>query len=95
MHRFSALIVFGMGLVFLLPVVVLLITSIGLVTPKAISKARKGVWIGILVASAAVAPNDGLSMIAISIPVVLLFESSLLIAHIKYRRKKKTEIIAD
>jgi sec-independent protein translocase protein TatC len=92
---FSVLIVFGMGLVFLLPIVVLFITSIGLVSPKTVSKSRKVVWIGILIAAAAIAPNDGLSMIAISLPVVLLFEISLMIAHVRYKRKKKRELVSN
>lgn len=88
---FAALIVFGMGLVFLLPVVILLITSIGLVSPQTIGKSRKVVWIVILIAAAAIAPNDGLSMIAIALPVVILFEISLIIAKTKQKRRKKIQ----
>ncbi len=86
---FSVMIVFGMGLIFLLPLVIVFITSLGLVTPTAVAKSRKFVWIGILIAAAAVAPNDGLSMVAIALPVIILFEVSLLIAKVKYRKKKK------
>ncbi|HOO96339.1 MAG TPA: twin-arginine translocase subunit TatC [Caldisericia bacterium] len=86
---FASLIVLGMGLVFLLPVVILLITSIGLVSPSTIGKSRKIVWIVILIAAAAIAPNDGLSMIAISLPVVILFEISLVIAKIKDKKRQR------
>lgn len=92
---FSVMIVFGMGLIFLLPVVIVFITSLGLVTPSAVAKSRKFVWIGILIAAAAVAPNDGLSMVAIALPVIVLFEVSLLIAKVRYRRKIRKQNKAD
>ncbi len=88
---FVTLLTLGMGIVFLLPVVVMFITSIGLVSPYTLAKGRKGVWLGILIAAAAIAPNDGLSMLIIALPVVILFEISLFLSKIKWRRRQKIE----
>jgi sec-independent protein translocase protein TatC len=83
---FASFLIFGMGLIFLLPIVIIVITSLGIVSPQSLAKGRKFIWIVILVLSAAIAPNDGLSMIIIAIPVVLLFEISLLVSRIKWRK---------
>lgn len=84
---FSLFLILGMGLIFLLPIVVLAITSLGIVSPEWLAKARKVIWLAIFIAAAAIAPNDGLSMIIIAVPVVLLFEISLAISKSKWRKK--------
>lgn len=84
---FSMFLIFGMGLIFLLPIVVLAITSLGLVSPEWLAKARKFIWLAIFVAAALIAPNDGLSMIIIAVPVLLLFEISLAVSKAKWRKK--------
>ncbi|NTU61201.1 MAG: twin-arginine translocase subunit TatC [Caldiserica bacterium] len=84
---FSLFLIFGMGLIFLLPIVVLAITSLGIVSPDWLVKARKVIWIAIFIAAAAIAPNDGLSMIIIAVPVLLLFEISLAVSKAKWRKK--------
>lgn len=86
---FALMLTLGMGLIFLLPIAVLFVTGIGLVSPKSLSKSRKVVYLVILIAAAAIAPNDGLSMIVISAPVWLLFEISLIIAGARWRKREK------
>ncbi len=88
---FSMLLIVGMGLIFLLPLAVLFVTSIRIVSPQVLSKSRKVVWVAILIVAAAIAPNDGLTMLAIALPVVILFEISLLIAKTKWSRSSKTQ----
>lgn len=86
---FAMFLILGMGLIFLLPIVVLAITSLGLVSPEWLAKARKVIWLAIFIAAAAIAPNDGLSMIIIAVPVVLLFEISLAVSKSKWRKKHR------
>lgn len=88
---FSMLLIIGMGLIFLLPIAVLFVTSIGIVSPSTLSKSRKVVWVAILVVAAAIAPNDGLTMLVIALPVVILFEISLLIAKIRWTKTAKSQ----
>jgi sec-independent protein translocase protein TatC len=83
---FAMFLIFGMGLIFLLPIVVFVITSLGIVSPEWLAKARKFIWLAILILAAAVAPNDGLSMLIIALPVILLFEISLAVSKAKWRR---------
>jgi sec-independent protein translocase protein TatC len=84
---FAMFLILGMGLIFLLPIVVLAITSLGIVSPDWLVKARKVIWLSIFIAAAAIAPNDGLSMIIIAVPVLLLFEISLAVSKSKWRKK--------
>lgn len=84
--NFAMFLIFGMGIIFLLPIVVFVITSIGLVSPEWLSKTRKFIWLIILILAAAIAPNDGLSMLIIAFPVVLLFEISLAISKARWRK---------
>lgn len=84
--NFAMFLIFGMGLIFLLPIVVFVVTSLGIVSPEWLSKARRFIWLAILILAAAIAPNDGLSMLIIAIPVVLLFEISLAISRAKWRK---------
>ncbi len=88
---FSMLLIVGMGLIFLLPLAVLFVTSIRIVSPQVLAKSRKVVWVAILILAAAIAPNDGLTMLAIALPVVVLFEISLLIAKAKWARSSKIQ----
>jgi len=84
---FSLMLILGMGLIFLLPVVILMVTSLRLVSPFTIGKWRKFVWVIILIAAAAIAPDDGISMLIVAIPVVFLFEISLFVARAKWRKQ--------
>lgn len=84
---FAMFLILGMGLIFLLPIVVLAITSLGIVSPDWLVKARKMIWLSIFIVAAAITPNDGLSMIIIAVPVLLLFEISLAVSKSKWRKK--------
>ncbi len=79
----------AMGLGFELPVVVLSLVKLGLLDYEAMRKFRP-YWIVInLVVSAFIMPPDGITMFMMALPMQLLFEISLLIARVWYRRDQK------
>lgn len=81
----------AMGLGFELPVVVLTLVKLGLLDYEAMRKFRP-YWVVInLVASALIMPPDGITMFMMAIPMQLLFEISLLVARIWYRRDQAAE----
>src|SRR5690606_3279107 len=71
---------FGSGLLFELPVVVYFLARVGLVTDTLMRKYWRQAFIGILVLAAFITPPEPFSMILVSIPLVGLYELSILIA---------------
>ena len=84
--------VFGSGLLFQMPVVVFFLTKVGIVTPSFLRQYRKHSIIIILVVAAIVTPPDPLSQTLIAIPLLLLYEISIIISGMVLRRKAKEEL---
>ncbi len=70
------------GLVFQLPVISLILTRIGLLTPAFLRHYRRYALVGILVFAAILTPPDPLSQVMMAVPLLLLYELSILIAKI-------------
>lgn len=78
------------GVVFQLPVVILLLTALGLVTPQFLTKYRRHAIVLCVVAAAFITPGaDPTSLFALSIPLYFLYEASVVASRMVYRRKKK------
>ena len=74
--------IFGSGLVFQLPIISTFFTRIGILTPAFLREYRKFAIIIFLILGAILTPPDPLSQILIVIPLVLLYEFSILISKI-------------
>lgn len=77
-----------MGVIFELPMVSYILTSIGLVSSGFLKKYRKHAVVIVLIVAALIAPPDVASQVFISIPLYLLFEVSIFVS--KYAEKRKT-----
>jgi len=71
---------FGAGIVFELPIVVYFLAKIGIVTAAFLKRSRKISYVVILIIAAIITPPDVTSQIIVTIPLVILFEISILIA---------------
>ena len=71
--------ILAFGASFLLPVLLLLLNRAGLVTREQLTRARRFVIVGIFVVAAVITPPDVVSQIVLAIPLILLFEGSLLL----------------
>ncbi len=80
------LLIFAFGLCFQLPVLLVLLGRAGLVTPEQLAKGRRYAIVVAFVVAAFLTPPDVLSQFALAIPIILLYEISILI--IRYMRKK-------
>ncbi len=80
------------GVVFELPIIIFLLTKIGLVTPEILRQYRKFALVGILIISAVITPPDIASQIVVAIPVLILYEISIFISKIVLRKQRKKEI---
>ncbi|MEE9466097.1 MAG: twin-arginine translocase subunit TatC, partial [Candidatus Neomarinimicrobiota bacterium] len=70
------------GLVFQLPVISFILTRIGLLTPAFLRHYRKFALVGILVFAAVLTPPDPLSQLFMAVPLLGLYELSILISRI-------------
>jgi sec-independent protein translocase protein TatC len=78
------------GLVFQLPIIILLLTALGLITPQFLSKYRRHSIVLCIVAAAFITPGaDPTSLFALSVPLYFLFEASVVASRVVYRRKQK------
>lgn len=84
-------VVLGMGLIFLFPIIVYFLTSIGILTPVFLKTYRKHAVVLILVIAALITPADIFSMFAAAIPLLLLYEFSLFMSVRVYKRILKEE----
>lgn len=81
--------ILAFGISFLLPVLLLLLNRAGIVTRQQLSGARRYVVVLVVALSAVVTPPDPGSQLILAIPLLLLFEGSLVIMWLGERRDKK------
>ena len=79
------------GLVFEMPVIIYFLTKLGLVTPQFLRKYRRAAIVIILILAAIVTPPDIPSQVIVSIPMLILYEVSILISVLVEKKKKKNE----
>jgi sec-independent protein translocase protein TatC len=78
--------ILGCGIAFEMPVAVFLLTKIGIVTPKFLSKTRKYAVVVILVVAAFITPSpDWYSQTIVFIPLYALFEFSIFVSRWAYK----------
>ncbi len=82
---FTIFIIFGV--VFEMPVVTVALTQLGLLRVSWLKKARKVVIIIIFLISAFITPPDVVSQIMVSVPMILLYQLSIMISTFIDRRK--------
>jgi sec-independent protein translocase protein TatC len=81
--------IFCFGAAFLLPVLLMLLQRAGLVTREQLVGARRYVIVAIFIVAAVITPPDVISMTTLAIPLLVLFEGTLLIMRIGEKRAAK------
>lgn len=80
------------GVVFQVPVVSYFLSKVGIVTPEGMRKYRRHAIVGALAISAFLTPPDPVSQLMIAVPLILLYQFSILLSRIaQYRRKKELD----
>ncbi|XUU59359.1 twin-arginine translocase subunit TatC [Erythrobacter sp. HA6-11] len=83
--------ILAFGMSFLLPVLLLLLNRAGIVQREQLVAARRYVIVGIVALAAIVTPPDPGSQLILAIPLLLLFEGSLLLMRWQERGRKPDE----
>lgn len=85
---FLSLFVLPFGAVFQLPLVMILLTNLGLVTPSFLAKNRKYAILIIFIVAAIVTPTpDMVSQTLMALPMVVLYEASIWLSYLVRRKK--------
>lgn len=82
-------IVIASGLVFEMPVLVYILSKIGVVTPEGMKRYWRQAFVVLLVLSALITPPDVLSQVLIFIPLGLLYRASISISAMVNRKREK------
>ena len=82
--------VLASGIIFELPIIIYFLTRVGIVSPEFLKKNRKISLVVVLSLSAIITPPDVVSQIIVSIPILILYEVSIIIAKIVTRNQDKS-----
>jgi len=90
--NFVLAILFWIGVVFELPLVMLVLSRLGIVSPAQIASKRKYAIVAIAVAAAVITPTpDPVNMTLVAGPLYLLFELGLLMSRLAYRPRQPAQ----
>ena len=74
--------VFAFGVAFELPVLLTLLAKVGIVSSKSLKRFRRYAYVGMFVIAAILAPPDVITQCGLAIPLLLLYEISIISARI-------------
>lgn len=80
-----------MGFLFELPVIAMFLTSLGIVTPHLLKAIRKYAYFILVIIAASVTPPDVVSQTMVMVPLFALYEISVQLSGVVYRRKLKKQ----
>ena len=83
--------IFGFGISFLLPVLLMLLERAGIVTLEQLRGARRYAIVGAFAIAAVLTPPDVVSQLLLAIPLCILFEMALVAIWFTRRRRAKAE----
>lgn len=85
-------ILLGFGIIFELPVVVMILSAMGLVTPEFLRSKRRHAIVAITVAASFLTPGDVITLtIMLMVPLFFLYEFSIYLSRLIWRRKRARE----
>ena len=89
---FATSISLALGAVFELPIAIVALTALGIITPKFLHTYRRHAFVLCVVAAAVITPGgDPMSLVALTAPLYLLFEFSVVGSEVVYRRRVRRE----
>jgi sec-independent protein translocase protein TatC len=87
---FATSMTLAFGLCFELPIVILALAMLGIVTPELLNKYRRHAFVICAIVGAFLTPGDLIwTTVAMSVPLYLLFELSVGLTYLVYRRKRR------
>ncbi|MGJ7922124.1 twin-arginine translocase subunit TatC [Neobacillus sp. LXY-4] len=75
------------GFLFEMPILIMLLTKIGILNPTHLAKTRKISYLILTIISTIVTPPDFISTIIVMVPLILLYELGIALSRVVYRKK--------
>jgi len=88
---FATRISLAFGFVFELPLIVAVLSYLGILTPEFMRQKRRHAYVVICILSAILTPADVASMIMMAVPLLMLFEGSIYLSVVITARRRKSE----
>jgi sec-independent protein translocase protein TatC len=85
--RFMIHMTLPFGFLFELPVIIMFLTSLGVLNPYRLQQIRKYAYFVLVLTAVLITPPDFLSDILVILPLLFLYECSVLLSKVVYRRK--------
>lgn len=79
------------GVLFELPVVVMFLTSLGIINPFVLAKIRKYAYFVLIIIAVVITPPDFMSDFVVTLPLLLLYEISINLSKFVYRKRLKKQ----
>ena len=86
--KFESVLLLVFGLAFEMPLVVVALTRVGLISPEMLVKKRRHCIVAMFIIGALLTPPDVVTQICLAVPLVILFEISIVAA--KFFKPKRT-----
>lgn len=83
------------GVLFELPVVIMFLTSLGIINPYVLQKMRKYAYFVLVVVAVCITPPDFMSDFVVTMPLLLLYEISISLSKIVFNRRQKRGTLLD
>jgi sec-independent protein translocase protein TatC len=77
------------GVLFELPVVVMFLTSLGIINPFVLGRVRKYAYFVLIIIAVVITPPDFMSDFVVTLPLLLLYEISINLSKFVYRKRLK------
>jgi len=79
------------GVVFEMPILALFLGKVGLINHKMMSKYRRYAIFGAFVLGAVLTPPDGFTQISLAIPLIILYEISIILVRIVGKKREEED----
>jgi sec-independent protein translocase protein TatC len=83
------------SLLFELPLLILFLTRIGILNPRMLQKMRRVAWFILIVIGVTITPPDVISDLLVAIPLIVLYEFSVLLSIFAYRKRLAAQQMED
>ena len=86
---------FGFGVAFLMPILLMILERAGVITREQLSKSRRYAIVVVLALSAVLTPPDAISMLLLAAPLYALYEFAILTIRLTHWRRARTATEAE
>jgi sec-independent protein translocase protein TatC len=86
---------FGFGVAFLLPILLMILERAGIVTREQLVKSRRYAIVASAAVSAVLTPPDAVSMLLLMVPLYLLYECAILAIRVTHWRRDRRDAAND